>query len=52
MEYETWTIGEAERKITEAFKTWGYRRMLKIKCIWVDRSTNEKIQKIDHCGRV
>lgn len=38
---ETWTIGEADRKMIESFETWCYRRMLKIS--WVDKITNVEV---------
>ena len=41
---ETWTIGEAERKILEAFEMWCYRRMMNIK--WMDKITNEEVLEI------
>jgi len=38
---ETWTLGKNEERIINAFETWCWRRMLKIK--WRDRITNDKI---------
>lgn len=38
---ETWTIGKNEEKTINAFETWCWRRMLKIK--WTDRVTNEEV---------
>jgi hypothetical protein len=36
---ETRTLGEKEDRAVNAFETWGWRRMLKIK--WTDRITND-----------
>jgi hypothetical protein len=38
---ETWTLGKNEEMVTNAFETWCWRRMLKIK--WTDRITNEEV---------
>ena len=38
---ETWTLGKNEERITNAFETWRWRRMLKIK--WTDRITNDEV---------
>ena len=38
---ETRTLGKNEERIINAFETWCWRRMLKIK--WRDRITNDKI---------
>ena len=38
---ETWTLGENEERIINAFETWCRRRMLKIK--WTDRITNDEV---------
>jgi hypothetical protein len=38
---ETWTLGKNEEKVINAFETWCWRRMLKIK--WTDRITNEEV---------
>jgi len=38
---ETWTLGKNPEKVINAFETWCWRRMLKIK--WTDRITNEEI---------
>ena len=38
---ETWTIGKNEERIINAFKTWCWRKMLKIK--WTDRITNDEV---------
>jgi len=38
---ETWTLGKNEERIINAFETWCWRRMLKIK--WTERITNEKV---------
>ena len=38
---ETWTLGENEERIINAFETWCRRRMLKIK--WTDRTTNDEV---------
>jgi hypothetical protein len=32
---ETWTLGKNEERVINAFQTWCWRRMLKIK--WTDR---------------
>ena len=39
--YETWTIGEPERKRLEAFEMSCSRRMRNIK--WMDKITNEEV---------
>jgi len=42
---ETCTIGENEERVVNAFKTWSWRGMLKIK--WTDRITNgEVLQRV------
>jgi len=38
---ETWTLGKNEERVVNAFETWGWRRMLKIK--WTDRITNDEV---------
>ena len=38
---ETWTQGKNEERVINAFETWSWRRMLKIK--WADRITNDKV---------
>jgi len=38
---ETWTVGKNEVRIINAFETWCWRRMLKIK--WTDRITNDEV---------
>jgi len=38
---ETWTLGKTEEKVINAFETWCWRRILKIK--WTDRITNEEV---------
>ena len=38
---ETWTLGKNEERVINAFETWCWRRMLKIK--WTDRITNEEV---------
>jgi hypothetical protein len=38
---ETWTIGKNELRIVNAFETWCWRGMLKIK--WTDRLTNDEV---------
>jgi len=38
---ETGTLGKNEERVINAFETWCWRRMLKIK--WTDRITNEKV---------
>jgi hypothetical protein len=42
---ETWTLGKNEERVINAFETWSWRRMVKIK--WTDRITNEEaFQKV------
>ena len=42
---ETWTVGKNEERAINAFETWYWRRMLKLK--WVDRITNDEVfQKV------
>jgi L-lactate utilization protein LutC len=38
---ETWTIGKNEERVINAFETWCWRRMLKIK--WTARITNDEV---------
>jgi len=38
---ETGTVGKNEKRIINAFETWCWRRMLKIK--WTDRITNDGV---------
>jgi len=38
---ETRTLGKKEERVVNAFETWCWRRMLKIK--WADRITNEEV---------
>jgi hypothetical protein len=38
---ETWTLGKNEERVINAFETWSWRRMLKIK--WTDRITNGEV---------
>ena len=38
---ERWTIGKNEEMIINAFETWYWRGMLKIK--WTDRITNDEV---------
>ena len=38
---ETWIMTVAEKARIEAFETWYYRRMMKIK--WIDRVSNEEV---------
>jgi len=38
---ETWTLGKNEERIINAFETWCWRRMLKIK--WTDRIMNDEV---------
>jgi len=38
---ETWTLGKNEERIVNAFETWCWRRMLKIK--WTNRITNNEV---------
>jgi hypothetical protein len=38
---ETWTLGEHEERVVNAFETWCWRRMLKIKL--ADRITNVEV---------
>jgi hypothetical protein len=40
---ETWTLGENEERVVNAFETRCWRRILKIK--WTDRINNEKVFK-------
>jgi hypothetical protein len=37
---ETWFLGKNEVRVVNAFETWSWRRMLKIK--WTYRMTNDK----------
>jgi len=37
---ETWILGKNEERVINAFETWRWRRMLKMK--WTDRITNVK----------
>ena len=42
---ETWTLGENEERAINAFETWCWGRMLKIK--WTDRITKDEVfQKV------
>ena len=46
---ETWTLGKPEERALNAFETWCWRRMLKIK--WADRITNDEVfQKVKEKG--
>ena len=38
---EIWTLGKNEERVVNAFETWTWRRMLKIK--WTDRITNDGV---------
>jgi len=38
---ETWILGKNEERVINAFETWCWRRMLKIK--WTDRIMNEEV---------
>jgi len=38
---ETWTVGKNEERIINAFETWCWRKMIKIK--WTDRITNDEV---------
>jgi len=38
---ETWTVGKSEEMNINAFETWCWRRMLKIK--WTDRVTKDEV---------
>jgi len=38
---EAWTLGKKEERVINAFETWCWRRMLKIK--WTDRITNDDV---------
>jgi hypothetical protein len=40
---EAWTIGKIDQKRLEAFETWCWRRMLKIK--WTDKMRNEEVYR-------
>jgi len=37
---ETGTVGKHEERVVNAFETWSWREMLKIK--WTDRITNDE----------
>jgi hypothetical protein len=39
--FETWTLRKNNERVINAFETWCWRRMLKIK--WTDRIMNEEI---------
>ena len=41
---ETWTLGKNEERVINAFETWRWRRMLKIK--WTGRITNCVYQRV------
>jgi hypothetical protein len=41
---ETWTLGKNEERFVNAFETWCWRRMLKIKGI--DRITNGEVYQM------
>ena len=38
---ETWTVGKNEERVINAFETWCWRGMLKIK--WTDGITNDEV---------
>jgi hypothetical protein len=38
---ETWTLGKNEERVVNAFETWSWRGMLKIK--WTDRISNGEV---------
>ena len=38
---ETWTLGIYEERVANAFETWCWKGMLKIK--WTDRITNDEV---------
>jgi hypothetical protein len=38
---ETWNLGKSEERVLNAFETWSWRRMLKIK--WTDSIRNDEI---------
>jgi len=38
---ETWTLGKNGERVVNAFETWCWRRMLKIK--WTNRVTNDEV---------
>jgi hypothetical protein len=38
---ETWTLGKNEERVINAFETWCWRGMLKIK--WADKLTNDEV---------
>jgi hypothetical protein len=40
---EAWTIGKVDQKRLEAFETWCYRSMLKIK--WMDKIRSEEVYR-------
>ena len=41
VDQKTWTIGKNEQRVVNAFETWCWRGMLKIK--WMDRITNDEV---------
>jgi hypothetical protein len=50
----TWTLGKTEERVVNAFETWCWRKMLKIKWTdrrkmlkikWTDRITNDEFQR-------
>jgi len=38
---ETWTLGKNEERVVNAFETWCWRRMVKIK--WTARIMNDEV---------
>ena len=38
---EIWTVGKNEERVVNAFETWSWRGMLKMK--WSDRITNDEV---------
>jgi len=38
---EAWTVGKNEQRVVNAFETWCWRGILKIK--WMDRITNDEV---------
>ena len=47
---ETWTLGKNEERVINAFETWSWRRMLKIK--WIGRITNGEVFSKDERRKI
>jgi hypothetical protein len=47
---EAWTLGKNEFSVVNAFETWSWRRMLKIK--WTERIRNDEVFKREKEGRL